>query len=170
MWGSQPSAKACDCATVLSAQQAKDLRAAGYTHVGRYLTGTVGVGAERKSKALNLDEIKNIQNAGLAVFPIYQDGGYYPEYFESEQQGAVDGYSAIAAAKLFGFPKGTIIYFAIDFDAYGYQIDDLIVPYFEQVKMAFNSKYNTLDYRVGVYGPRLVCRRLAEKRFLLALS
>lgn len=55
--------------------------------MGRYLTGTVGVGAERKSKALNLDEIKNIQNAGLAVFPIYQDGGYYPEYFESEQQG-----------------------------------------------------------------------------------
>ena len=30
--------------------------------------------------------------------------------------------------------------------------------------MAFNSKYNTLDYRVGVYGPRLVCRRLAEKK------
>ena len=84
-------AKACDCVTVLSAQQAKDLRAAGYTHVGRYLTGTVGVGAERKSKALNLDEIKNIQNARLAVFPIYQDGGYYPEYFESEQQGQLMG-------------------------------------------------------------------------------
>ena len=35
------SARACDCATVLNQQQAFDLKAAGYTHVGRYLTGSL---------------------------------------------------------------------------------------------------------------------------------
>ncbi len=32
----------CDCATVLNKQQALDIKNAGYTHVGRYLTGSVG--------------------------------------------------------------------------------------------------------------------------------
>ena len=36
------AAKACDCATVLNKQQALDIKNAGYTHVGRYLTGSVG--------------------------------------------------------------------------------------------------------------------------------
>ncbi|MFD0704642.1 glycoside hydrolase domain-containing protein [Alloscardovia venturai] len=163
------AAKACDCATVLNAQQAKDLRSSGYTHVGRYLTGTVGVGSNRKSKAMNLDEVKNIQNAGLAVFPIYQDGGYYPEYFASPRQGAVDGYTAIDAAQRLGFPQDTIIYFAVDFDAYGYQIEDMIVPYFEQVCIAFaNKKTNTKSYRVGVYGPRLVCREVSRRDYAIA--
>lgn len=154
------SAKACDCATVLNAQQANDLRRAGFTHVGRYLTGTVGVGANRKSKALTREEVANIRQANLSVFPIYQDGGYYPEYFSSARQGAVDAYTAMAAAQKMGFPRGTIIYFAVDFDAYGYQIDDLIIPYFKQVSMAFTSYDNSQSYRVGVYAPRLVCEKL----------
>lgn len=163
------SARACDCATVLNAQQAKDLRTNGYTHVGRYLTGTVGVGSNRKSKAMNLEEIKNIQNAGLAIFPIYQDGGYYPEYFASPRQGAIDGYTAIAAAQRLGFPEDTIIYFAVDFDAYGYQIEEMIVPYFEQICVAFADKNQNKDsYRVGVYGPRLVCREVSQRGYAVA--
>ncbi|MFC0265796.1 glycoside hydrolase domain-containing protein [Alloscardovia macacae] len=159
------SAKACDCATVLNAQQANDLRRAGFTHVGRYLTGTVGVGANRKSKALTREEVANIRQANLSVFPIYQDGGYYPEYFSSARQGAVDAYTAMAAAQKMGFPKGTIIYFAVDFDAYGYQIDDLIIPYFEQVSMAFKNSANKQSYRVGVYAPRLVCEKLDQLKY-----
>ena len=66
-------AKACDCATVLNRQQAMDLKNAGYTHVGRYLTGSVG--EHYTPKFITFDEAKYIESAGLSVFPIYQDGG-----------------------------------------------------------------------------------------------
>lgn len=46
--------------------------------MGRYLTGTVG-GTTRKF--ITFEEIENIKNAGLRVFPIYQDGGYELQYF-----------------------------------------------------------------------------------------
>ena len=62
------SARACDCATVLNQQQELDLKAAGYTHVGRYLTGYVG---NHIPKYLTPEEVTYIENAGLNVFPIY---------------------------------------------------------------------------------------------------
>ncbi len=148
-------AKACDCATVLNQQQALDLKNAGYTHVGRYLTGYVG--AEQIPKYMTRDEVINIENAGLAVFPIYQDGGYRLEYFENHTQGVVDGERAILAAKRIGIPQGTTIYFAVDFDCYGYQVREHIIPYFQNVRLAFNSSANTKNYGVGIYGPRYVC-------------
>ena len=61
--------QACDCATVLNKQQALDIKNAGYTHGGRYLTGSVG--KEHTPKYLTSTEVKNIENAGLSVFPIY---------------------------------------------------------------------------------------------------
>lgn len=152
-------AKACDCATVLNSQQAKDLKSAGYQFVGRYLTGYVG---QSKSKALTLDEIKNIKNAGLSVFPIYQDGGYYSEYFANANQGTVDAQIAISAAKRIGIPYGSTIYFAVDFDAYGYQLESMILPYFKKISLIFNSVENDKNYKVGVYGPRLICSKVSN--------
>ena len=122
------AAKACDCATVLNKQQALDIKNAGYTHVGRYLTGSVG--KEHTPKYLTSTEVKNIENAGLSVFPIYQDGGYELNYFKDPSQGSVDAQTAILAAERIGIPSGTTIYFAVDFDCYSYQIDTFIIPYF----------------------------------------
>jgi len=51
-----------------------DLKNAGYTHVGRYLTGSVG--EQYTPKFITFDEAKYIESAGLSVFPIYPDGGY----------------------------------------------------------------------------------------------
>ena len=153
------SAKACDCATVLNRQQALDLKAAGYTHVGRYLTGSVG--SARIPKSLTLDEIKNIENAGLSIFAIYQDGGYYLEYFQNRYQGFSDAKTAISAGLNIGLPYGATIYFAVDFDAYEYQIDDYIIPYFKEIANVFNSEGNPKAYRVGVYGARLTCTKVS---------
>lgn len=154
------SAKACDCATVLNRQQALDLKAAGYTHVGRYLTGSVG--SARIPKFLTLDEIKNIENAGLSVFALYQDGGYYLEYFQNKNQGLVDGRIAIEAAMSIGLPEGATIYFAVDFDAYEYQVDDYIIPYFQMIKRVFNSELNKKGYTIGVYGARMICTKVSN--------
>lgn len=151
--------KACDCSNVLNAQQALDLKSAGYQVVGRYLTGTVG-GSTRKF--MTFEEIENIKNAGLRVFPIYQDGGYKLEYFQDLRQGTVDAHTAIAAAKRIGVPNGTTIYFAVDFDCYGFQMTSFIVPYFRKLKMIFNSSTNTKKYKIGIYAPRYICTYISE--------
>ena len=153
-------AKACDCATILNLQQAKDLKTAGFTHVGRYLTGYVG--SEHKPKFLTLEEINNIQEAGLAVFPIYQDGGYYLEYFQNSSQGTSDAQMAIVAAERIGVPANTTIYFAVDFDCYEYQMNAFITPYFKKINFVFNSEKNTKNYKVGIYAPRYICTRISK--------
>lgn len=158
-------ASACDCATILNAPQARDLRNAGYTHVGRYLTGTVGVGEDERPKAITLSEIENIKNAGLSLVPIYQDGGSYPEYFENKSQGTIDARAAIRAALKLGIPYGTTIYFAVDYDCYGYEIEDNIIPYFKNIKDIFNEiDENIKLYKIGIYAPRYVCTKVSEKR------
>lgn len=169
-------ALACDCSTVLNAKQASDLYNSGYRYIGRYLTGTVGVGAEERSKALTISEIKAIQNAGLSIFPIYQDGGYYSEYFGKTLQGSYDAVTAIQRAKRLGFTNGTTIYFAVDFDCLEYETDGLIIPYFRQINTVFNqSGINGKHYKVGIYAPRYVCTKvyeagLAEYSFVADMS
>lgn len=153
-------AKACDCATVLNRQQAMDLKNAGYTHVGRYLTGSVG--EHYTPKFITFDEAKYIELAGLSVFPIYQDGGYYLEYFQNSSKGSEDAQTAVLAAKRIGIPANTIIYFAVDFDCYEYQIDYFIVPYFRRINLFFNSEKNDKNYKVGIYAPRYVCTKISE--------
>ena len=120
-------------------------------------------------------EVKNIENAGLSVFPIYQDGGYELNYFKDPSQGSVDAQTAILAAERIGIPSGTTIYFAVDFDCYSYQIDTFIIPYFEQIHMIFFSSTNDKNYKVGIYAPRYVCTKvyeagLASKSFVADMS
>lgn len=153
------NSKACDCSTVLNAQQALDLKSAGYQVVGRYLTGTVG-GTTRKF--MTFEEIENIKNAGLKVFPIYQDGGYRLDYFQDLRQGTADAHTAISAAKRIGIPSGTTIYFAVDFDCYGFQMTSFIVPYFRKLKMIFKSSTNTKNYKIGIYAPRYICTYISD--------
>lgn len=99
------------------------------------------------------------------MFPIYQDGGYELDYFKNTTQGCVDAETAIAAAKRVGIPEGTTIYFAVDFDCYGYQVEQFIVPYFKQIKTTFNGDSNDRNYKIGIYAPRYVCTAVAEKGY-----
>ncbi|MBC1795040.1 glycoside hydrolase domain-containing protein [Listeria booriae] len=154
------SATACDTSYVLNTDQIDTLWNAGYRYVGRYLTGNVIRGGIRVPKAMNPTEIAAILKKGLKIFPIYQDGGYEIPYFEVPFQGISDGYKAIDAAYNLGFPAGTTIYFAVDLDAYDYQITDLIMPYFQNLCAAFKQNQALRSYQIGVYGARNVCSRL----------
>ncbi|MBC2207057.1 glycoside hydrolase domain-containing protein [Listeria booriae] len=154
------SATACDTSYVLNTDQIDTLWNAGYRYVGRYLTGNVIRGGVRVPKAMNPAEIAAILKKGLKIFPIYQDGGYEIPYFEVPFQGISDGYKAIDAAYNLGFPAGTTIYFAVDLDAYDYQITDLIIPYFQNLRAAFQQNQALRSYQIGVYGARNVCSRL----------
>ncbi|MEC1670974.1 glycoside hydrolase domain-containing protein [Bacillus mojavensis] len=158
------AASACDTATIITAEKAQTLRNNGYKTVGRYLTGNVRTSNGLTSKALTSEELAVIFDAGLKVFPIYQDGGYQSSYFVKDQ-GTRDAYSAASAARRLGFPSGTTIYFAVDFDAYDYEVTDKIIPYFQEIKSAF-AKMQTFStapkYEIGVYGPRNICIRTQE--------
>ena len=51
--------------------------------------------AGSRRKFITFEEIENIKNAGLRVFPIYQDGGYQLSYFQDLKQGTVDAHTCL---------------------------------------------------------------------------
>lgn len=147
------SAKACDCATILDYHRAYALKNAGYTHVGRYLTGTVG---STTSKALTRAELTEIFKVGLRVFTIYQDGGASSNYFNANQ-GKIDAEKAVVAANNLGFKERTIIYFAVDYDFTYDQMLKKVVPYFKEIKKYFAKSINMKNFRIGIYASRYIC-------------
>ncbi|MFT8889680.1 MAG: glycoside hydrolase domain-containing protein [Ethanoligenens sp.] len=153
------SAQACDCATILTAAKAATLVNNGYTHVGRYLTGTAG----GVSKALTAEEVQIIFSAGLTLFVIYESHGTTNSYFTSSQ-GSSDAYAAIAASQNLGVPSGTVIYFAVDYDALDSQVTSNVLPYFQAIKSYFDN-YNTQSYQVGIYGDRNVASRVCNNGY-----
>ncbi|WP_366248116.1 glycoside hydrolase domain-containing protein [Terribacillus aidingensis] len=157
-------ATVCDTATILNSSNIQTIINNGYKMVGRYLTGTVG---GTRSKALTRAELNLMFSKGLKVFPIYQDGGYYSDYFVAGQ-GIVDANNAISAARALGFKSGTTIYFAVDFDAYDFEVKQKIVPYFQEISSTFNRMLQYSDvpaYKIGIYGPRNSCIQVSEQGY-----
>lgn len=146
-----------DTATQLSATQARQLKQFDFSIVARYLTGTVGVGSNRRNKNLTSQELSDLTNAGLSVVPLYEDGSYELEYFNM-QQGIHDGFVASNAAAKLGFPAATTIYFAVDVDILDGDIEGTVIPYFRGISQAMGSSI----YKIGIYGTRNVCNRVTE--------
>ncbi|MGG4266516.1 glycoside hydrolase domain-containing protein [Peribacillus simplex] len=148
---------ACDGITEVTAARAQALKNAGYTTIGRYLTnaktGTL-------NKKIQPGELETIFDAGLTVFPIYQTYGGDATYFGTEQ-GTKDAIEAYNAAREHGFKKGTTIYFSVDFDAYGEDITNNILPHFRAIYNQF-IKYGSV-YNIGVYGARNVCIQVSNR-------
>ena len=147
-------ASACDLASPLTRESAKLLADNGFTLVGRYLTGTYNGGVP---KALTPEEVTIILDAGLSYFPIYEDGGTSAAAFTAEK-GTSDTEKALQAAYALGVPDGTVLYFAVDYDASLGDIEDRIVPYFTAIKESMQEH----PFRVGVYGTRAVCKKLLQ--------
>ncbi|UYT10436.1 glycoside hydrolase domain-containing protein [Lactococcus garvieae] len=145
-------ATGADTAAQLTPAQIQTLVKEDVHIIGRYLTGTVGVGADKRDKFLTVEELTNLFNAGISVFPIYQDGGWDMNYFTAFQ-GASDANTASAAAINLGIPLGTVIYFAVDVDIQDGDIDGTVLSYFGTLAPILRSH----GYRVGVYGTRNVC-------------
>lgn len=145
---------ACDCSQEVTDARAKTLVNNGYKIVGRYIAGG-------EWKKLKENEAKTIFKNGLRLFPIFQKSGNSVEYFSSSQ-GKLDGTEAVEAALKYGFPEGTTIYFAVDFDAVDDQVTSNILPYFRAIKVAM-SKYNPRKYKIGVYGARNICSRVGNE-------
>lgn len=149
-------AQALDCATILSQQHIDLIKANGYHTVGRYLTGT----ANGVSKALSRRELNLIVDNGLRYFCIYQERHRANENFNN-YEGQQSARAAIETARYLGVPDGAVIYFAVDYDAIDAEVTQYIIPYFEGIRAYCNNNEN--PYRIGIYGSRNICSRVAAK-------
>jgi peptidoglycan hydrolase-like protein with peptidoglycan-binding domain len=128
-----------------------------YEVVGRYLydppTSTL-------DKEIKPGELDTLFAAGLKVFPIFQANARTLGDFTT-MQGYSHGALAHDLAREYGFNWGTVIYFAVDYDATQAEIDSAIVPYFQGVAAALDQRGGR--YRHGVYGSRNVCANVSER-------
>jgi peptidoglycan hydrolase-like protein with peptidoglycan-binding domain len=143
---------AFDCMYPLNSTTIQTVRNNGYRIVGRYLTGGT-------NKVLTNSEIALINDHGLSFFPLYQEDGDALEYF-SYDQGYDAGVAACAAARGFGIPYGTVLYFSVDFDALDEEITSAVIPHFQGVRDSVAADGG--QYAVGVYGCRNTCSRLSS--------
>lgn len=168
---------AIDCSTRLTAEKAAALKNAGYTTVGRYLTGDLVIEdqGELKRVAKNLlrGEMQTIFDTGLNLFVIFQDAregfAQHPDtetyedlckvYFTGGR-GYSDAEKAFSVAKTLGVPRGEIIYFTVDYDFVKYEVNEKILPYFEGIKNYADSHGN--EYRIGIYSARNTCKIVSD--------
>ncbi|HJE98139.1 MAG TPA: DUF1906 domain-containing protein [Ligilactobacillus acidipiscis] len=155
------SAIACDTSFQLNATRVSTLKKAGYSIVGRYLTGSVGSGSTERAKNLTATEVQTITSAGLALFPIFQDGASDDQAYFTSTRGTADGHKAGQAAKRLGFPTNTVIYFAVDADIQAGDISGSATPYFKAVQ----SSVASYGYQTGIYGTRNVAQTIIAAGF-----
>ncbi|NEA44329.1 glycoside hydrolase domain-containing protein [Streptomyces sp. SID11385] len=147
---------ACDGVTMITPARADALRAAGYAHVGRYLYNPSTTSLPEKQ--IQPGELATIKAAGLSCYPIYQTWSRSADYFGPDQ-GTADAFNAIDWAQYHGFKPGTIIYFAVDYDAMDGEVTDYVLPHFRAIMRTIGE---SSSYGVGVYGARNVCQRVAD--------
>jgi peptidoglycan hydrolase-like protein with peptidoglycan-binding domain len=150
-------ASACDTRFTISLDRARALYAAGYRYIGRYLDKAVEGGYE---KELQPGELNAIFAGGLRVFPISQYSSRAVTDF-SYALGQDHAGRANDRAAGYGFNPGTVIYFAVDFDATDPQIASNVLPYFQGVQAALAQRGGR--YVAGVYGSRNVCTRVSAE-------
>ncbi|MDX3853439.1 glycoside hydrolase domain-containing protein [Streptomyces sp. AK02-01A] len=143
----------------ITASRAKWLYDNEYRVVGRYLYDPPGSTLDKEIKP---GELRTIFENGLKVFPIYQDNARELADF-TYGQGYQHALNAHQLASGYGFNRGTVIYFAVDYDATQEEIDSAIVPYFQGVSAGLAGQGK--KYLHGVYGSRNVCSNVTNKTF-----
>lgn len=142
-------AKGFDCATKLTAKTASALKSAGFEYAMRYLP-------THAWKGLTAEEVRAIQGAGLKLVSILQKSANYAGYFTKEQ-GRKDGADAQQLAGNLGQPRGSAVYFAVDYDCRRPSELANVASYFEGVKETLKH------YKVGVYGSHTVVNHMRNK-------
>lgn len=137
-----------DCATRLTSATAQALKAAGVSYVGRYL------GPETNRKTMQASEAQTILAAGLNLWSIWETDPTRAGYFTATQ-GTSDAKTAAMYAESVGQPKGTAIYYTVDYDAQPRDYPAVLL-YFKAIRAANNG------YKVGAYGHYGVLSYLKE--------
>ena len=138
-----------DCSARVDEERAEKIRANGYSFVGRYLVPA------SMAKAITPREAETLRRTGLGVLLVFE--------LEAERArrgaavGRADGSMVRGLAKTLGAPEGTVIYFAVDYDAPPGDLDAI-----EAYLRAAGGELG--GYRPGVYGGYRVIEAMAERR------
>ncbi|WP_147679966.1 glycoside hydrolase domain-containing protein [Actinomyces ruminicola] len=123
----------------------------GYTHVGRYLvTGNY----------ISAPELDDLRAAGLRLIPLFQRFNNEVSYMTYDN-GTSQAFEALTRARVLGLPAGSVIYFAVDFDATGDVVNGPVANYFQGVNDVMGSVPNS--YQVGIYAPRNACQTMIDR-------
>jgi peptidoglycan hydrolase-like protein with peptidoglycan-binding domain len=153
------SATGADTITEVNTARAATLTSGGYRVIGRYLTNVEGSGFDKKLKA---GEPATLFANGDKLFPIFQTYADSAGFF-TRAQGYADALAAHDAALAFGLDPGTVIYFAVDYDAVDTEITSGVIPYFLGVEAGLRDRGRR--YSHGVYGARNVCSRIFNEAY-----
>lgn len=153
---------ACDCITKITNSNVHVLKNNNYQYIARYITNASG----GRDKKITAEELQVLFTNGIRLFPIFQTSGTYLDYF-NEAQGISDGQTVATAADNLNLQFGTIVYFAVDYDATDVQITNNILPYFKGVQKSLLTS-GKAQYRVGVYGTRNVCTRVCNAGYAIS--
>jgi hypothetical protein len=135
-----------DCSTV-----AVEVAKAGVSFVGRYY-------ANSGKKRLRQAEAYALRAAGLKIVTVWEDGSPTRAGYFSYAKGVDDSTSAYHDALLLGQPKGSAIYFAVDFDASQFEVAGVLNDYFRGIAAGFMAASSgNPEHPVGVYGSGATC-------------
>ncbi|KTR24865.1 glycoside hydrolase domain-containing protein [Curtobacterium citreum] len=135
-----------DTSTPVSQERAQDLRASGYSVIGRYLTVA--------GKGIEPGELDRLFAVGFSVIPIMQNYNNAAEYFTYDI-GYTQGYQAAMRARQLGFAANTVIFFPVDYDAFAAEVGGILKAYFSGVAAGLGLSV-TVPYKIGVYATRYV--------------
>lgn len=140
--------KGIDFTTPLTTAKAKEVKAAGYDFVCRYL-----VSERLKSKRITKEEANAITDAGMFILSVYETTADRAK--GGAEAGRADGKAALYEAKLIEQPIGSAIYFAVDYDTHDY---DTIEAYLR------NAFAELSGYAIGVYGSYDIVEEMAKRK------
>ena len=130
--------KGIDTNKTITAAAAREIAAAGYQFVGRYLC------PRSWPKALKAEEVRVITEAGMRVLCVWETSAGRAK--SGTTGGAYDGAQARQHAQDIGMPAGGCIYFAVDFGASAGDYP-AIAAYLTAARKALGGAY-----KIGVYG------------------
>jgi hypothetical protein len=117
--------------------------------------------SHQAGKNLSLAEARALTDAGIQIGVVWEAAGPHLNYF-SRAQGLADGAAAyLMAQSVITQPSGSAIYFAVDFNPGGDEIEGPITQYFEGVNQAFKAAWpGEQQYQIGVYGSGACCQAM----------
>jgi hypothetical protein len=116
----------------------------------------------RPTKRLTLAEARQFAAAGLRIGIVHEGRrGDRPDNYDHDCGFADGQYAQHYGLEVIGQPRGTAIYFGIDFDATAAQIRDRILPYFQGLADGM-SALGGPAYEVGVYGSGRTCAAVLD--------
>lgn len=142
--------KGIDTSTPLSASKAKEIASKGIKFVPRYLAPK----SWKSWKALTMAEAEYITDAGMMIISIWETTAGAAG--EGTEAGKNAGIFAFQSAKEVGQPKGTKIYFAVDFEPSPNQFET-IADYF------IAADREIIGYEIDAYGNKAIIDYLQSR-------